>query len=215
MPLTQIDRRQALKEQRSAAILRAAQKLIAERGGLRFSVDELAERAGVARRTVFNHFRSLDGVILTLCEGELEEVVDILVSEVDHMKECEHSRAALFDQIAHAIDKARMPEAIAKISALIGPSTTTFGDEKAHHLTRAAYERLSERVLDELTQIYPEIERLDVELLVSSLINGMVVIATHWAEQTGTRLTPESKALWNDLVAKLVDSVRNGYLPTP
>jgi len=51
-----IDRRAALKAKHRAAILQAARDLVDERGGRGFSVDELAARADVARRTVFNHF---------------------------------------------------------------------------------------------------------------------------------------------------------------
>lgn len=62
------DRRAALKAKHRAAILQAARDLVDERGGREFSVDDLAARADIARRTVFNHFASLDEVLLAVCE---------------------------------------------------------------------------------------------------------------------------------------------------
>ena len=57
----------ALKARHRRAILDAAKELISEGGAARFSVDQLAERADVSRRTVFNHFASIDDVVTTVC----------------------------------------------------------------------------------------------------------------------------------------------------
>ena len=56
------DRRAALKERSRQAIVQAAAELMDETGGTAFTVDELAERADVSRRTVFNHFASLEEI---------------------------------------------------------------------------------------------------------------------------------------------------------
>ena len=70
-----VDRRGALKARHRQAIVDAARRLIDARQGPRFSVDELAAEADVSRRTVFNHFDSLDDVILAACTEILDAVV--------------------------------------------------------------------------------------------------------------------------------------------
>ena len=75
-PCATPDRRTELKARYRQAILDAADSLICERGKPQFSVDELAERADVSRRTVFNHFSSLDDVIMTTCTQVLRATVD-------------------------------------------------------------------------------------------------------------------------------------------
>ncbi|MGW6228038.1 helix-turn-helix domain-containing protein, partial [Cellulosimicrobium cellulans] len=62
------DRRAALRARHRRAIVDAAASLMEENGGARFTVDELAARADVARRTIFNHFASLDDVVVEVCE---------------------------------------------------------------------------------------------------------------------------------------------------
>jgi len=70
-----VDRRSALKARHRQAIVDAARRLIDAHQGPRFSVDELAAEADVSRRTVFNHFDSLDDVILAACTEILDAVV--------------------------------------------------------------------------------------------------------------------------------------------
>ena len=52
------DRREAVKYHNRRAIIDAAAALAAERGLGRFTVNDLADRAGVSRRTIFNYFAS-------------------------------------------------------------------------------------------------------------------------------------------------------------
>ena len=72
------DRRAALRARHRRAIVAAAATLMEEKGGARFTVDELAARADVARRTIFNHFASLDDVVVEVCEDVLGSVVETL-----------------------------------------------------------------------------------------------------------------------------------------
>ena len=70
-----VDRRSALKARHRQAIVDAARRLIDAHEGPRFSVHDLAAEADVSRRTVFNHFDSLDDVILAACTEILDAVV--------------------------------------------------------------------------------------------------------------------------------------------
>lgn len=93
------DRRAELKARYRRAILDAADSLIRERGNPQFSVDELAERADVSRRTVFNHFSSLDDVIMTTCARVLSATVDEFRAATASTPRGDGSRVDLFDEI--------------------------------------------------------------------------------------------------------------------
>ncbi|MEK8226313.1 TetR/AcrR family transcriptional regulator [Oerskovia sp. M15] len=84
------DRRAALKARHRRAIVDAAAALIGESGGTDFSVDELAGRADVSRRTVFNHFGSLDEVVTEVCS----EVVGAALDRLDAIASGESTRTA-------------------------------------------------------------------------------------------------------------------------
>lgn len=208
-----IDRRAALKARHRSAILQAARTLVDERGGPQFSVDELAERADIARRTVFNHFASLDEILLTLCADKLEVIIDDFAQAVAAAPVGDDSRASMFDELAQTMASADLPSVIAEVALILGEPDGD--DARGRALSDEAFARAAARLLVEVTRRHPTADPLDAQLLVSSLMSGVIVIATHWILHTGVRLDPVGREAWNGLVARLTDSVRTGYQPAP
>ncbi len=204
------DRRAALKARHRRAILDAASVLITERGGARFSVDELAERADVSRRTVFNHFASLADVVLTACTEVLTVVVDDFQAAAAATPVGDGSRAAMFEEIAQALRASDLPGAIRYMANALGEINE--GDPRAQQLVQEAFSRTATHLAAELRRRNPGADPLDVELLVSSLVQGVVVIAKHWVLHTD-RTDPDATAVWDGLLSRLIDSVRAGYMP--
>jgi TetR/AcrR family transcriptional regulator of autoinduction and epiphytic fitness len=211
-PVT-IDRRSALKTRHRAAILRAARELVDERGDPKFSVDELAERADIARRTIFNHFASLDEVLLALCADALEVIVDDFVEAITASPVGDDSRASMFDELAGVLESADLPTAISSIARILGEPDAN--DSRGRALSDEAFARAAERLLVEVTRRHPEADPIDVELLVSSLMGGVIVIAKRWMHQTSGSLEAPAREAWQQLLARLTDSVRSGYQPDP
>jgi AcrR family transcriptional regulator len=205
------DRRAALKARHRGAILNAARALVNERTGPHFSVDELAERADIARRTVFNHFASLDEILLTLCAEKLEVIIDDFVEAVAAAPVGDDSRASMFDELAQTMASADLPGVIAEVALILGEPDTD--DARGRALSDEAFARAAARLLVEVTRRHPTADPLDAELLVSSLMSGVIVIAQHWILHTGVRLDPVGREAWNVLVARLTDSVQAGYQP--
>ncbi|KQO61359.1 TetR/AcrR family transcriptional regulator [Curtobacterium sp. Leaf261] len=217
MTIARPDRRAALKARHRAAIVSAARQLLEEQGSPAFSVDDLAARADVARRTVFNHFASLDDVLLTVCADVLAVVVDEFLASVERTPVGDGSRASMFDEIATAVDEADLPTAIMTIARIIGVPGEA--DERANALADAAFGRVGGRLLEEVARRNPGVDPLDAELLVGSLMNGVAVIAKHWivrtdAVRTDAVLDEASRAEWKRLLTRLFDGVRSGYMPT-
>jgi TetR/AcrR family transcriptional regulator of autoinduction and epiphytic fitness len=212
-PEINLDRRAVLKSRHRAAIIDAAQQLVEERGGPNFTADELADRADVARRTIFNHFSSVDEVLLTLCSNALEVLIDDFVADVAAAPDGDGTRAALFEQIAQTMRKTDLPSAIATIARIIGEPDPD--DPRGRALSEQAFARAAERLLPEVERRNPAFDRLDAQILVGSLMNGMIIIAGQWAEVTGVRLDAEGRASWNLLLDRLIENVRIGYQPAP
>lgn len=208
-----LDRRTALKARHRAAILDAARTLVGERGGPRFSVDELADRADVARRTVFNHFASLDEVLLTLCADELVVVVDEFTASVAATPVGDGSRAALFDELTVALRSADLPTAIRRITIILDIRDP--GDSRAGVVSDMAFSRVGELLRHEIARRYDGADPLDVQLLVGSLMSGLAVIAGHWIAGAGAEAKPsdDSPARWDELLTRLIESMRSGYMP--
>ena len=210
---TGVDRRAALKARHRDAILSAARELIAERGGPSFGVDELSARADVARRTVFNHFASLDDVLITVCESDILVVVDQFRAAIDSRPAGDAPSRSMYDDIAGAVRSIDIPPVIVQVVRTLG----TPGSKGARRgmLSQAALERATTGLTDEVHRQNPGTNLLDSELLIQFLTAGLVVIGRHWYRRTGGNLDAKGRAEWSGLVEDLLTNLRPAHSPAP
>lgn len=76
--MTEPGRREQKREETRRRLMRAAQRLFAERGFDGTSVDEIAAAAGVSRRTFFHYFDSKENVILSRHEDFERVLLDAI-----------------------------------------------------------------------------------------------------------------------------------------
>lgn len=203
-----LDRRAALKARHRQAILDAADDLIRERGNPRFSVDELAARADVARRTIFNHFSSLDEIVLVTCTRVITESVDEFRAATVAAPAGDRSRDALFAEISHAVRSMDLPAVIAYLWGVLADDSDGVRPPLA---VQDVFARATEELSLEIARRSDDLDSFEAELLVSTLMNGVAVAARHWIIQTGAALDPRSRAAWDVLLDRLLSAVRAGY----
>lgn len=203
------DRRAELKARHREAILDAADALIRERGKPRFSVDELAARADVARRTIFNHFSSLDDVIMTTCTRVLSSAVDEFRAAAAEVPAARGSRVALFDEIVSVVRSMDLPTLVAYLWGVLGDDD----DDRSQTAFEGVFMRTTQQLALELAA-RSELDEFDVAVLVGSLMNGVAIVARHWMLRTGAALDPASRREWDDLLDRLITDVRHGYAST-
>ncbi|GAA1407964.1 TetR/AcrR family transcriptional regulator [Oerskovia paurometabola] len=223
MSLPVVDRRAALKARHRRAIVDAAAALIGESGGTRFSVDELAERADVSRRTVFNHFASLDDVVTEVCSevvGAALDRLDAIASDQQVGRDQQRQRdqqagpphdVTLFDEVADAL---RSTDFVTPLVYL----TRVLGDEGGPSPRRAytlikVFADVSMRLTAALAASHPDADPFDVELLVGSLMSGLIVVYLRWVDVTGAVDDPTSREAWTVLLERLLDATRTGHEP--
>ncbi|HWS36581.1 MAG TPA: TetR/AcrR family transcriptional regulator [Actinoplanes sp.] len=199
---TPLDRRSALKARHRQAILDAAETLIGD--GVRFSVDQLADRADVSRRTIFNHFASVDDVVTTVCTEMLGPVIRSFRDTFTA-----GGRPSMLDDIAEALRATDIPGIINLIWHALGGFTPD--DPRPNQIFLATFSRTSEEMARELTARYPDVDPFDAAILVSSLMNGVVVVARHWIEATEAATDDKSRELWKHLLDRMIHNVRTGY----
>ncbi len=202
------DRRAALKDRHRRAILAAAADLMAERGGVSFTVDELAERADVSRRTVFNHFATVDDVVTTVCSDVLGGVVETFLATAAAAPAGDDTPAAMFAEITEAL---RASDLVAPMASLTRSLGGTDDSPLAARLLHRAFTQVSGRFSQAMAARHPHADPLDVDLLVNALLGGLIVLHRHWFEVTGGADTAASRQTWAALVDRLVDGVRTGF----
>lgn len=203
------DRRAQLKARHREAILDAADALIRERGKPQFTVDELAERADISRRTVFNHFSSLDDVIMTTCTRLLSSVVDEFREATQATPAGDGTLVALFNEITSAVRAMDLPTVVAYLWGVLACE-----DESARspHALGDVFTRATEQLSLEIGDRNSNLDPFEVAILVSSVMNGVAVVSGHWITRTdGGKLDPDSRLLWDELLDRLISSIRGGY----
>ena len=75
METSSMSRRERKKQETKANILRAARHLFEEKGFESTSIEEITERADVAKGTFFNYFTSKDSLMTGISEEEVEDIL--------------------------------------------------------------------------------------------------------------------------------------------
>lgn len=201
------DRRAALRERHRHAIVDAAAALMAE-GGVGFTVDDLAARADVSRRTVFNHFASVDDIVTAVCSAVLSGVIDSFVATASTAPAAPGSRASMFDEVAHALTTTDLVTPMVYLTRTLG---TPDGAPWREALMLRSFHDVSGRFAAAMAARHPEADPLDVQLLVNSLMSGLMVLHERWWTVTGAADDDSSRRVWADLVTRLVETARAGY----
>lgn len=201
------DRREALRFHNHRAIIDAAADLAEERGLGGFTVNDLAERAGVSRRTIFNHFASAEDAVHARFTELLGVIVDDFVALADATPlPTAPSTGAVFEQLADVIERTELVRPLSRIARLLGtghPTAALWG----HEVLQAVTERLTAEVARRNAQADP----FTVALLASSLINAVAVTFEQWAAETGAVDTAGSRESWRRLLRTAVDHLRRGF----
>jgi AcrR family transcriptional regulator len=203
-----VDRRSALKARHRQAIVDAARRLIDAHQGPRFSVDELAAEADVSRRTVFNHFDSLDDVILAACTEILDAVVASF-REATASGRGGGGVATVFEEIVLAVRSTDLPQLTAYLWSALGGLEAP--PARQQRFMQVALSRVADDLTVEVLRRNPSVDPLDAELLVSSLLHGVAVIARRWVDEFGGSTSPAARRSWDHLLDRLVSRLRTGF----
>jgi AcrR family transcriptional regulator len=103
---------QARLDQQRASIVRAAGQLLAERGYAACTVTAVADRAGVASGTVYNHFDGKAQLISELFEHVVGREVEIVRAHAAHGSATERIRAVIETFGARALKSPRQAYAL-------------------------------------------------------------------------------------------------------
>lgn len=177
-----------------------------ERESARFSVDELAERADVSRRTVFNHFASLDEVVVMAAAEILSHIIDELAAQFG---DDEPSDLSFLEQMAAVTRANQVVPIMARLVRLLGGE----GSELSHHevdLAQRAFAQLDERITDLIVCADNGLDSFPSQLIAVTFTAGVFHLFRRWSTATGAVDTPASRQLWDELLTQLVELLRDG-----
>ena len=209
------DRRLAQKQRTRQQILDAAVSLVGNGRAKPFTVDELVDAADVSRRTIFNHFETLDEILIAIGIQRLDVYGEELARRFREVTQPLTAASAL-GIFAQVLDNEQMPDTIVYFVTALGFDPDA--SPKAHQIFHGAFSQLSDSLSADMLEANPASDRFDADLVLSMVVSGMEVVARHWlsgeaaiagqdcltsSSVNGDTITPEARRRFRAMFARL------------
>jgi len=207
----QTDRHQALRLENNRAIKLAALALSEDRGLGNFTVEELAAKAEVSRRTFFNHFGSIhEATRAALRDILFDASEDVLAAMSNQTAAAQpQSLSQLFELAALAIQSVDVTGTIRRSCSVLGSNPR----ENPMHSAwfREVFDAITEDFDLLLAASAPQLPALSRNLLVRLLLTSVEVCAEEWSA-TGLGLNQtDGLALWRQIHGSAIQQLRDGF----
>lgn len=210
------DRQQRLKSVRRRAIAEAAVALAQEFGPDSFSADQLAEKADVARRTIFNHFGSIDEAIYAglgqTLDMAAESFTKALAPTPGQTPEDSGLHTA-FDELASALLSVDLVQTLSQVVVTIAsrdvdnPETTRWVGGVLGSIIPLLDAQAEARA--------PESKRSSRALLVHTFIAALAVAFEEWYDETDGVDDAHSRVVWRRTLNESLQLLRRGFAAHP
>ncbi|WP_144790574.1 TetR/AcrR family transcriptional regulator [Kocuria palustris] len=213
------DKREATKWRNRRAIIDAAAELASEHGADGVTVKALAERAGVSRRTIFNHFTTVD-------EAVFESFSDRIGSLYEQIEQrLGDSRFRTLSEACTAFAAAlRSVDVLGAVHSLLGPvEREAEGIASDPSKPPSTSEIWSSRIVDGIVRSCAEslqsriraADPFETRLFVELVVTAMATSLEHRAETTDRSLSPASRQEWDLLLSRGLRHLEAGFGQRP
>lgn len=199
-------RRERNKATTRAAIARAALELLRSRGPGGFRAEDIAEAAGVSRRTFFNYFASTEAALVV----STEELLDAAVSRFDDRPADE----PLLESMLHAIKDQSEPRFLPVSAELFGISRQR---PEMMRYQLEAWAIAEDKIADVVRRrVGDPTDSLYVSALVASVLACARAAFNQWADEYEPRdnhsvITDESSARLEALMVEAISTLSRGF----
>ncbi|WP_426976627.1 TetR/AcrR family transcriptional regulator [Pseudarthrobacter sp. O4] len=198
-----LSRRELNKAATRQAITEAALGLLRTRGPGNFTVEDIADDAGISRRTFFNYFNSTEAAIAAVTFGFLDKALQQFRLRPAGEPFLESARAALVE-LADPMTVAPMAElySLGQSNPQLSRSELEAWDHCTAEIIAAARERFGAGV---------ELDELYLRALAGSVISCGKAAMDVWLARCGGSLTPESLSTLRQLLIDSMSLLGSGF----
>ena len=164
-----------MRAQNRDAIASAAADLVLRVGPSRLTVDELADRAGVSRRTVFNHFSSIEEAAFARVNDNFDRLVEDFAPDSAGTPETMSTRVS--QALTEFVLRADVLEVIRDSVATAGRMVDRQGMDT---WGQASIERMIHRLVAIVESLYPQAPAMHIHILCRVLVQT-ICVALHEA----------------------------------
>ena len=203
-------RRELNKAATRQAISDSTLELLRSRGPGNFTVEDIAESAGISRRTFFNYFSSTEAAIASVTHGFLDTALEQFRLRPADEPILESARAALVE-LADPMTVAPMAElfSLTQASPLLARSELEAWDHCTEQIIAAARERAAQ---NRAAQNPPaDMDELYLRALAGSVISCGKAAMEVWFSRCGTDLSAESLSILRQLLIDSMGLLGSGF----
>nr|WP_307031719.1 TetR/AcrR family transcriptional regulator [Arthrobacter globiformis] len=199
------------------AITDSTLALLRKNGPGNFTVEDIAEAAGISRRTFFNYFSSTEAAIASVTNGFLDSALEQLRRRPADEPILESARAALVE-LADPMTVAPLAElfGLTQGNPLMARSELEAWDHCTEQIVAAARERSPqgprpEQGTDAEQGTETEQDELYVRALAGSVVSCGKAAMDVWFRRCGPDLSPESLAILRQLLIDSMGLLGSGF----
>ncbi|GAA4042644.1 TetR family transcriptional regulator [Arthrobacter methylotrophus] len=197
-------RREQNKLATRRAIADAALAVLRNRGVGSFTVEDIAEEAGVSRRTFFNYFPTLEAALASVTEGFLDHALEQFRLRPSDEPILDSARAALM-----ALADPMTVSPMAELFSLTQDNRTLARSELE------AWDHCTTQIIDAARhRLGPDADELYLRALAGSIISCGKAAMSVWFEERGPDLSPESLASLRQHLIDAMGLLGSGFTAT-
>jgi len=198
-------RRELNKAATRQAITDAAMDLLRTRGPGNFTVEDIADAAGISRRTFFNYFGSTEAALASVTFGFLDTALQQFRLRPAGEPILESARAALVE-LADPMTVAPVAElySLGQTNPQLSRSELEAWDHCTEQIIEAARERFALTAADDVDELY-------LRALAGSVISCGKAAMDVWFARCGGDLTPESLSVLRQLLIDSMGLLGSGF----
>ncbi|MFF2244446.1 TetR/AcrR family transcriptional regulator [Arthrobacter sp. NPDC058130] len=206
----ELSRRELNKAATRQAITDAAMDLLRTRGPGNFTVEDIAEAAGISRRTFFNYFGSTEAALSSVTHGFLDNALQQFRLRPADEPILESARAALVE-LADPMTVAPVAEiySLGQTNPQLSRSELEAWDHCTEQIIDAARERFARDAGTEIDELY-------LRALAGSIISCGKAAMDVWFARCGGDLSPASLSILRQLLIDSMSLLGSGFSsPSP
>lgn len=205
-------RRELNKQATKQAIVEAVADLLRHGSGTSLTATQIAEAAGISRRTLFNYFPSVDAVYSYPLHQVLGTMVDSISDLTDSMPLVEAIIEALKSD-----DVARLLGQVAHFGAFL----RTEGANCGFPAMMNEWQTAATEVIEKVARRYPHANTFTVRVFTHALLGAGQAAFDEWIERlpatetVGMDISPELISVFHSLITQAMETLDEGFKALP
>nr|WP_275588029.1 TetR family transcriptional regulator [Glutamicibacter nicotianae] len=200
------------KQATKQAIVEAVADLLRHGSGTALTATQIAEAAGISRRTLFNYFPSVDAVY----SYPLHQVLGTMVDSISDLSDSMPLVEAIIEALK-SDDVARLLGQVAHFGAFL----RTEGANCGFPAMMNEWQTAATEVIEKVARRYPHANTFTVRVFTHALLGAGQAAFDEWIERlpatetVGMDISPELISVFHSLITQAMETLDEGFKALP